>query len=153
MRSISDAGLDLIKKHEGCRLNAYQDQRGIWTIGYGHTGSDVGPDTIWTQEQADHALGLYAATVALFVDKHTWDVATTQNQFDAMVDFAYNIGVGAFMTTDVLNFHRLGQYDKAADGFTHWEKIHLPNGSFVDDKGLIARRTDEIALYNTPDPS
>lgn len=53
--SYSEEGLALTREFEGCRLEAYQDQGGVWTIGYGHTGPDVHEGLTWTQEQADEA--------------------------------------------------------------------------------------------------
>lgn len=96
---ISDNGLNLIKKFEGCRLTAYQDAVGVWTIGYGTTNADkaITGTTIYqglriSQETADEWLRQsvdkkYGPKVDKY-SKYEWN----QNEFDALVSFAYNIG-------------------------------------------------------------
>lgn len=97
---ISANGLNLIKKFEGCRLTAYQDSVGVWTIGYGTTNADkaithleIKKGVKITQKQADNFLNdsvnkKYSPKVSKYNSKYNW----TQNQFDALVSFAYNIG-------------------------------------------------------------
>ena len=87
----SKEGIELIKKFEGCRLSAYRCPAGIWTIGYGHTLGVRSGDII-TKEQAEEFLiqDLKKAEkqVESMDDKYHW----TQNEFDALVSFAYNVG-------------------------------------------------------------
>lgn len=88
---VSANGLSFIGKFEGCRLTAYQDSVGVWTIGYGHT-SGVKPGDVITQEQAVKYLHDDAAKVVKYLnrDGRSW----TQDQFDALVSFGFNCGVG-----------------------------------------------------------
>lgn len=94
--SISNNGLDLIKRFEGCRLTAYQDSVGVWTIGYGHTSGVRKGQTI-TQIQADSFLKSDCASAEKSVNsysKYNWN----QNQFDALVSFTFNCGSGNLKT-------------------------------------------------------
>lgn len=88
---ISQNGLKLIEEFEGCRLVAYQDSVGVWTIGYGHT-KGVKKGQAITKEQAEHYLqsdvGNAEKVVNKYYDRYKWN----QNQFDALVSFAFNIG-------------------------------------------------------------
>lgn len=87
----SQVGLDLIKSFEGCRLTAYQCAAGVWTIGYGHTSGVKAGDKI-TQAQADAFLASDVARFEANVEKFDSIYHWTQNQFDAMVSFAFNLG-------------------------------------------------------------
>ncbi len=136
----SDAGRKMIEGFEGLRLHAYRDIVGVWTIGFGHTGPDIGPGTVWTREQADQALSDRIA--------HEFEpaVATageaTQQQFDAMVCLAYNIGAGGFKHSSVARRHAMGDYPAAADAFRMWNKA---GGRFV--AALASRREKERTVY------
>ena len=85
------AGLNLIKQFEGCRLTAYKCPAGVWTIGYGHTAGVTSDQTI-TQAEADKLLvedvAKYEKKVNKYYDRYKWN----QNEFDALVSFAFNIG-------------------------------------------------------------
>ncbi len=87
----SQTGIDLIKKFEGCRLDAYKCPAGVWTIGYGHTAGITAGQKI-SQAQAEAYLRAdlekYEKKVEKYTDRYRW----TQNEFDAMVSFAYNLG-------------------------------------------------------------
>lgn len=91
----STAGINLIKQFEGCRLNAYKPVAAekYYTIGYGHYGADVSPNMVITQAQAEIMLGIDLVKYEQAVD-HYVDFPVTQKQFDALVSFAYNCGVG-----------------------------------------------------------
>ena len=91
---ISDRGIALIKKFEGCRLTAYKavPSEKYWTIGYGHYGADVRPGATITQYQADLYLLLDLEKFEQKVEKYNAKYMWTQNEFDALVSFAYNIG-------------------------------------------------------------
>lgn len=91
----STAGINLIKQFEGCRLTAYKPvpTEKYWTIGYGHYGPDVAPGMVITQAQAEIMLGIDLVKYEQAVD-HYAIFPLSQNQFDALVSFAYNCGVG-----------------------------------------------------------
>jgi lysozyme len=146
-RTINDAGLDLIKHFEGCRLTAYQDVAGIWTIGYGHTAG-VSEGLVFTQAQADQALLDDLTDAEAAVDSAVQDVATTDNQFAAMVSLCYNIGAGNFADSTVLREHRAGRTQQAADAFLLWNKATI-DGVLQVVTGLTNRREAERTLYLT----
>ena len=91
--NISDSGLNLIKTFEGCRLQAYQDSGGVWTIGYGHTNGVI-PNTAITQKQADDFLKYDLKNAEKYVMAYDHIYHFNQNQFDALVSFTYNAGAG-----------------------------------------------------------
>lgn len=144
-REIDAAGLALIKRFEGLRLEAYQDVAGIWTIGYGHTRGVVPGMTI-TEAQADQALADDLGGAEAVVDDATADVATGDNQFSAMVSLCFNIGSANFRASTVLREHRAGAFAAAADAFLMWNKTHV-DGVLQEVAGLTDRRTAERALY------
>lgn len=90
--TTSKEGMELIKSFEGCRLKAYQDVAGIWTIGYGHTGN-VRPGMSITQEQAETFLRADLKKFEQCINRCV-AVPLTQNMFDALVSFTYNVGTG-----------------------------------------------------------
>ena len=147
LRTINDAGLDLIKSFEGCRLAAYQDVAGIWTIGYGHIRGVREGMTI-TEEQATEFLQEDLADTEATVDWMTSTALTTNNQYAAMVSLCFNIGSGNFKTSSVLRFHLARDYTSAADAFLLWDKSHV-DGQLVEVPGLLRRRQAERDLYLT----
>lgn len=140
---LSKVGADLIKKYEGCKLRAYKCPAGVWTIGFGHTGNVKEGQTI-SQEQAD---ALFDKDVQRFVDgvNKCVKVEINQNQFDALVSFAYNLGVSALQKSTLLQYVNKKQFDKAAQEFDRWVKA---DGKVY--KGLQNRRNSEEALFVTP---
>ncbi len=140
IRDLTPA-INLIKKFEGCRLTAYQDQRGIWTIGWGDTANVV-PHMVITQADADQRL---AGSLKVFANdvENDVNVPCSNNAMCAMVSLAYNIGGGAFKTSFVLRTLNAGK-NKAlvASAFMDW--IHV-DGQV--DHGLVNRRKDEVALF------
>ncbi len=146
MRQIVAAGLAIIKRNEGCKLTAYQDVAGIWTIGFGSTPAHPG-QTI-TQAQANALLIADVAHACATVDGLTHDVSTTDNQFSSMVSLTFNIGSTAFKGSSVLRYHRAMKYQAAADAFLRWNKSHV-DGALVVVKGLTRRREQERELYLT----
>lgn len=140
---ISQIGRALIEKYEGCRLQAYQDSVGVWTIGYGCTGPNIAPGMRITQAEADQMLSdRLTKEFEPGVIKAIGATATTQAQFDAMVSLAFNIGVGAFSKSSVARLHKLGQATAAADAFLLWNKA---GGNVL--AGLVKRRAEERKLY------
>ena len=144
---ISQAGLGLIKRFEGCELEAYQDAVGIWTIGYGHTGPDVHEGLKITQAQADAILAKdverFASGVAANVR-----VALTQSEFDALVSFAFNVGLTAFRTSTLLKLlNDNSDRSVVATQFLRWNKA----GDKVLE-GLTKRRNAEKELFLSKAP-
>lgn len=141
----SEAAASLVKQFEGCELTAYPDPATgaePWTIGYGHTGADVHPGLTWTQAQADAALNADLARFDEGVTALIGAVPTTQNQFDALVDFAYNLGLANLGRSTLLTRHRVGDYAGAAVEFAKWNRA---GGRILN--GLTRRRAAEAALY------
>ena len=145
MIKASKDALTLIKYFEGCSLKAYPDPGSAdgkpWTIGYGHTGKEVTKGLAWTQAQADAALAGDVARFACDVEKLI-KVSVTQSQFDALVSFAYNIGVGALASSTLLRLLNAGDYDGASKQLALWNKN---NGKVM--RGLTRRRAAETALF------
>lgn len=148
-RRVSGKGIALLHKWEGCRLEAYPDPGSKdgkpWTIGWGSTGPDIGPGTVWTQAQADarfeRDLERYADEVARAIG----DAPTTQDQFDALVAFHYNTGKIASAT--LTKRHKAGDYRGAALEFEKWV---FNDG--VRMQGLVRRRAAEAQLYKGERP-
>jgi len=97
--SISDKGVELIAKYEGCRLEAYLCPAGVWTIGYGHTAGVEKGQTLPSKEAAKallkEDLKKYGGYVNDCVRKGLIGFQLTQNQFDALTSFCYNCGNGS----------------------------------------------------------
>ena len=114
-RSINREGLELVKQFEGCKLKAYVCPAGILTIGYGSTGKHVKPGMVITQDQAEELL---RSDLRRFEDCVAEAAPTaTDNQFSAMVSFAFNVGCGAFEESTLLRMHRAGKYSSAEAQF------------------------------------
>ncbi|MBP0017055.1 MAG: glycoside hydrolase family protein [Cyanobacteria bacterium SBLK] len=151
--SFSFNCIELIQKFEGCKLEAYLEPAGVWTIGWGTTyypdGRMVRQGDAITQEEADGFLysecHKNARSVSDFVK-----VDVNQNQFDALVSFTYNIGVGALKDSTLLRKLNKGDYEGAADEFKRWNKI-VKDGQKVVSPGLVNRRNAEAALFRKPD--
>jgi lysozyme len=134
----------LVEDAEGCVLKAYADPEPggtLWTIGFGATGPDIGPDTVWTHEQADADLSNRVDGLNAFVTQSV-RVRLTQQQRAALVDFAYNVGREAFAQSTLLRKLNAGDYDGAADEFLRWDK---DDGKV--ETGLRIRRAVERALF------
>lgn len=137
---ISKNGVNLIKQFEGCKLKSYQDQVGVWTVGYG-TIAGVGPDTVITQEQAEKYLLDHLDMVSHVVQGYL-KAPCNQNQFDAMCSFAYNLGCSALKRSTLLAKFNEGDYRAAADEFLKW---CMAGGK--PNKGLQNRRKRERELF------
>lgn len=132
--------IGLIQEFEGCRLRAYQDSTGRWTIGYGHTFG-VYPGLVITQEQAQTFLQNDAQNTGALVSKYI-TVPVNQNQFDALVSFTYNLGIVRFAGSTLLEKLNMGDYDGAAQEFARWNEA----GGVVQP-GLVSRRAAERTLF------
>lgn len=139
------AGEDLTKGFESCRLTAYQDSGGIWTVGWGHTGPEVHEGLVWTQEQADEALAQDKAKARAAI-RNFVKVPLTQNEFDALEDFDFNVGDGNFRGSTLLKLLNSGDYAGAAKQLELWDHVH---GKVV--LGLLRRRLAEEELFNKTD--
>ena len=142
---ISDNGISLIKRFEGCILTAYPDPAtgdDPWTIGFGHTGPDVHPGLTITQDRAESLLR---------ADLHRFEAGVSvaaapcsQGQFDAMVSFAFNLGLKALLGSTLLRLHKAGDHAGAADQFKRWNRAA---GRVM--AGLTRRREAEAELYRS----
>lgn len=133
----SKTGLALTQRFESCKLIAYQDERGVWTIGWGHTGTNVSAGDTITQEQADALLAQDTFTAQECVSRLVRK-KLNQEEFDALVDFVFNIGCGAFLRSTMLCLLNDGDMQVAAKQFDEWD---WAGGSKV--AGLLRRRQDE----------
>ncbi len=147
---LSEHGEALIKNFEGLRLSAYRDEADVWTIGYGstryHDGRAVKPgDKLVNEAQAN---ALFRNTLGIYVEAVNQQarVPLTQNQFDALVSFAYNAGTAAGKTLyEKLNAK---DYQGAADALLAWDKITDPHtGKKIVCDTLAKRRTAERTLF------
>lgn len=142
---VSPSGVDLICNFEGLRLKAYDDGVGVWTIGYGTTkypnGIRVKKGDTCTLEQAkaymQNDLKAFERTVNDAVN-----VSINQNQFDALVSLAYNIGATAFKNSTLVKRLNEGNYNAAANQFNVWV-----NAGGKHMQGLVNRRAAERTLF------
>lgn len=133
--------VNIIKKHEGLRLEAYlPTPNDVWTIGYGHTHTTKQGMKI-TEAQAEKLLYKDLAWAEDAVNDLV-NVPLTQNQFDALVSFVFNVGAGAFAKSTLLRFLNTGDYTNAAAQFMRWNK---QKGRVLN--GLTKRRDDERRLF------
>lgn len=141
-------GIYLIQKREGCRLTAYRCPAGILTIGYGHTGGVKEGDRI-TQEQAVELLrqDVQSAESALNRMKIKYGVRFKVHEFDALVSFIFNVGVGNFEKSTMYKKIIAGEpKGQIAGEFSKWI-IVTKDGVKTKNVGLINRRRDEISQY------
>ena len=146
---IDAAGLDLIKRFEGCRLTAYQDQVGVWTIGWGTTSAaglgNIHAGMQISQQQADNWLLIGVMPY----EKAVWkslDHSPSQNQFNAMVSLCYNIGPNNFAGSSLVRDFNSGNIQAASYDFLKWNKA-----GGVINLGLMNRRKQERAIFLTSD--
>ncbi len=142
---LNQAGLNLIKKYEGFRAKAYRDAVGVWTIGYGHTSMaglpTVTPGLKISRQQGENILARDVEKFArqirplIFVDLN-------DNQFSALVSFAYNVGVGGFKRSSALQRVNAGRFDAVPNRLSLWVKA---GGKTL--KGLVRRRAAEGELF------
>lgn len=123
---LSEAGMTALKQREGVRREAYPDSRGIPTIGVGHTGPDVHLGLAWTDAQVNEALAHDVGWAEAEVNSHV-TVPMTQNQFDALVSFTFNIGKTGFDHSSALRDFNAGVTKAAAD-LLMWEQPPVLKG-------------------------
>ena len=142
--NYSKNGLHLTEQFEGCKLNAYPDPAtngDPWTIGYGHTGAKVHQGMTITQEQAEELLMQDTQKAAAAVNaKVTGDI--TQEEFDALVDFVFNVGAGNFAASTLLKKVNAGDIHGAAAEFEKWD---MAAGKHM--AGLLKRRHAEAEEF------
>ena len=142
--TYSPNGLALTQQFEGLRLTAYQDQVGRWTIGYGHTGPNVHGGMTITQDQASQLLQSDVAGAVTCVNNAVTTLIT-QNQFDALVDFVFNLGCASLLSSTLLRLINTADYADAAPQFLRWD-----HAGGVVVPGLLTRRQAEMTLFQTP---
>lgn len=141
--NYSGSGLKLTESFEGCKLSAYQDSVGKWTVGYGHTGSDVFPGLTITPLQAEQFL-LNDIQWAVHCVSKLVTVTLTQGEFDALCDFVFNLGCGNFAGSTLLKLVNQSDFANAALEFDRWDKA---GGVIV--AGLLRRRQAETQEFQT----
>ena len=141
LMAYSKAGIQLTERFEGCRLAAYPDTGGVWTIGYGHThgvheGMNCTPEQaeVWLREDIQAAADAVNRLVK---------ISLKQTEFDALVDFVFNLGAGAFARSTMLKDINAGNFAAAALQFPLWDR---DAGRVL--AGLLHRRLAEEAEFN-----
>lgn len=141
---ISDQGLELIKRYEGLRTEAYKCPAGVWTIGYGHTHQVKQGDSIDTniaheylKKDVRHAQNTINKYVTTNLEQH---------QFNALVSFTFNIGSGNFIKSTLLRMLNKTNYSGAENQFKRWNKARV-NGALKPLRGLTRRRADEAEMF------
>jgi lysozyme len=143
IKKIGKAGLDLIKSFEGLKLRAYLCPAKVWTIGFGSTGPHVVPGKVITEAQADELLqddlDRFEKAVTRLVT-----VPLHQNQYDALVSFAFNVGISALEKSTLLKRVNAKLFDQAAGEFQKWNRA-----AGRPLAGLTRRRAAEAALFGS----
>ena len=144
---LSKSGVELVKRFEGLRRTAAQLPAGGWTIGSGHTisarqGAEVSPEDAEALLLYDLGRTAKAVDAAIFTP-------VNQNQYDALVAFAFNVGIDNFLRSNVLKRLNEGSYLQAAAAIEMWRRADIQGDSIVVD-GLVRRRAAEKALFLTP---
>jgi lysozyme len=140
MSALSLAGA-LVRAHEGCRLCAYPDGKGVWTIGWGHTGADVHQGLTWTQGEADAQLDADLAKASQAVARLKRRLLTDP-QMAALISFVFNLGEGVLAGSTLLALVNDCRWLDAAREFLRFDRIGAS-----ESKGLLIRRLDEAALF------
>lgn len=144
MKKTSEVGKSLIKSHEGFRAEAYVCPAGVVTIGYGTTTINGNSVTLGTKITTDEADQFLEEDLKIFEDavNNLVRVNLNQNQFDALVSFVYNVGVGNFKKSTLLKKLNAGDYLNASSEFLKWNR-----GGGKVLKGLSNRRKAEQQLF------
>ena len=133
-------GIALIKKFEGCELEAYQCSAKVWTIGYGHTKDVVEGMTI-SKEEAEEMLVDELHEYENYINQYV-TTALSQNQFDALVSWVYNLGPANLKASTLLKVLNQGEYEDVPAQIKRWNKA---GGKVLE--GLIRRREAEACLF------
>lgn len=161
---FTDNALELLRHLESFRARAYRDQcksrvdprhrcrqacKGKWTIGYGHTGPEVREGLVWTQAQGDAQLEADLAPRIDAVRQMLTGISLTDNQFSALVIFAFNVGVVGFFGSTALRDIKLGQLARVPADMALWNKVTDESGVRNVDPILVDRREAEARLWRT----
>ena len=138
MRKINKSGLNLIKKYEGCKLTSYICPAGVLTIGYGHTGKDVKPNQTISKKKAINLLKKDLSRFERHVQSYNYIYEWTDNEFSALVSFAYNIG----------NIDQLTAYGTRTRSQIRSAMLKYVKANGKTLKGLVKRRKAEVKLFN-----
>jgi lysozyme len=140
---FSTAGLELLKRAEGFRNRVYLDVAGVPTIGYGHRL--LNPESCARGVEEAQAAAILACDVreAEEAVQRLVKVPLTQGQFDALVDFCFNLGAGKLATSTLLKILNRGRYDDAVEQLLRWD-----HAGSEENAGLKARREAEKELWN-----
>lgn len=141
-KGVNVKALELIKKYEGCKLEAYKCPSGVWTIGFGHTGSDVYKGVKISKEEAEILLEKEFKKLKEQVN-FLLNVSLNEKQVGALTSLVYNVGLGAFKKSKLLK--RINNSDNLELIAKEWLEFNKVNGKIL--RGLLKRRIDEIALY------
>ena len=134
----------MIKHFESCKLTAYQDSVGVWTIGWGHTAGVKKGDN-WTQDEADDILLNDLEKFEGYVNQYV-KVPLTQNQFEALVSWTFNLGPGNLKSSTMLTKLNEKSYDEVPSQMKRWNKA---GGKVL--RGLERRRNAEAAMFSGKD--
>lgn len=145
---VSPMGLKLIKMSEGLKLESYQDEAGLWTIGYGTRTTANYPYTI-TSLQAEQMFKEHVRNVEKALN--TMLLKTVEQwEFDALASWVYNIGASEARHSTLIRKLNLGEpHLEVASEFLRWRFVTLPDGTKVPKKGLLRRRERERQLFLT----
>ena len=137
---ISEEGIELLKKFEGCKLEAYQDSVGVWTIGYGHTKGVYKGMTI-SQDDAEEMLEEEMEEYEGYIEEYV-EVPLSQNEFDALVCWVYNLGPTNLRNSTLLMVLNQSKFDEVPEQIKRWNKA---GGEVL--QGLVRRREAEALLF------
>lgn len=152
MNTFTDRAKNLLKRLEDCKFKAYEDEKLVWTIGYGHTGPDVVMGLVWTQDQADRAYDRDVQIFCIGINSLMRGAILNDNQYSALVILAYNIGLRRFATSSARALALAGSLSEVPDHIRLWNKETdpAPPHELKVSQGLINRREAECALWSTP---
>ena len=141
---ISENGLELIKKFEGCETTAYQDSVGVWTIGFGHT-KGVEEGQTCSIEDAESMLADEMDEYEGYINNMV-KVELQQHEFDALVAWVYNLGPTNLGERTMLKVLNGGQFDRVPDEMNRWTRA---GGKILE--GLVRRRQAESLMFQDLD--
>ena len=141
---ISEEGKALIKKFEGCELEAYKCPAGVWSIGFGFT-KDVKEGDVWSQAHAEEMLDIELEEYEEYVSDLV-DVPLNENQFSSLVAWCYNLGPTNLVQSTLLSKLNAGIYEDVPHEIKRWNKA---NGEVLE--GLVRRREAEALLFEGKD--